>query len=121
MKEHEKVAVGKIKKYALQITQFKEGMSFLDFSKDIKTVSACVFNLSQIGELAGKLNIEFTEKHNDIPWRKIKGLRNKIVHDYEGIKLNIVWDVLNEFLPQLINDIDTLLVETTTLNYDKKY
>ena len=89
--------------------QFKKDMDFAEFSSDLKTISACVFALSQIGELAARLDTAFVDKTSHIPWRKIKGMRNKIVHDYEGIQLNIVWDVLTDFLPELNKDIDELM------------
>ena len=66
-------------------------------------------NLSQIGELAGRLDTDFVEENNKIPRRKIRGMRNRIVHDYEGIQLIIVWDVLNDFLPEFINDVESLV------------
>ena len=98
----------KIKTYATQAIQFKANAGFENFSKDAKTIAACVFNLSQIGELAGRLDYRFIETNKQIPWRKMKGMRNIIVHDYEGIQLNIVWDVLVDFLPELIEKIDNL-------------
>lgn len=67
MKEHEKVILGKIKIYAEQAMQFKEGMVFEEFSSDAKTIAACVFNLSQIGELVVRMNSEFLEANNPIP------------------------------------------------------
>ena len=109
MKEFEKNVIAKMKAYAVQAVQFVDGFDDLAFSSDAKTVSACVFSLSQIGELAGKLSPEFIESAGHIPWRKIKGMRNKIVHDYEGIQLNIVWDVLVDFLPELIKSLAELL------------
>ena len=108
MKEHEKVILEKIKTYAAQAIQFKADLGFEEFSKDTKTIAACVLNLSQIGELAGRLDDEFIEANEQIPWRKMKGMRNRVVHDYEGIQLNIVWDVLVDFLPELIEKIDSL-------------
>jgi len=99
MKEHEKNIHEKIKTYAVQAIQFKNGMDFMGFSNDAKTIAACVLNLSQIGELTGRLSDEFVQINFQIPWRKIKNMRNRIVHDYEGIQLNIVWDVLEDFLP----------------------
>ena len=108
MRENEKALLGKIKTYAAQAIQFKGDMEFPEFSCDAKTISACVFTLSQIGELVSRLDDEFYERFPHIPWRKIRGMRNKIVHDYEGIQLNIVWDVLMEFLPELIEDIEEL-------------
>ncbi|MBT9132389.1 MAG: hypothetical protein DDT32_01700 [Syntrophomonadaceae bacterium] len=105
----EKAILEKIKDYAAQAIQFKGDMTFEEFSSDLKTISACVFNLSQIGELVSRLDIEFVETNSQIPWRKIKGMRNKIIHDYEGIQLNIVWDVLVDFLPELIKSINKLV------------
>ena len=109
MKEHEKIILEKIKTYAVQAVQFKGNMDFEEFSKDAKTIAACVLNLSQIGEFVGRLDDEFLEANNQIPWRKMKGMRNRIVHDYEGIRLNIVWDVLTDFLPELVEKINNLI------------
>jgi len=105
----DRVILEKIKTYAAQAIQFKGGMTFEEFSNDLKTISACVFNLSQIGELVSRLDVEFVETNSQIPWRKIKGMRNRIVHDYEGVRLNIVWDVLVDFLPELIKGINELM------------
>ena len=106
MKEHERVVIQKIKAYAIQATQFKGDMTYEEFAQDAKTIAACTLNLSQIGELAGRLDDGFMETHAHIPWRKIKGMRNRIVHDYDGLRMNIVWDVLTGFLPELITKLD---------------
>jgi len=108
MKEYEKTILDKIKNYAVQAIQFKGDADFTEFSKDAKSIAACVLNLSQIGELAGRLDTEFIEANAQIPWHKIRGLRNRIVHDYEGIQLNFVWDVLVEDLHKLIENIEKL-------------
>ena len=108
MKEHEKYILEKIRTYAEQTIQFKGEMDFKEFSEDAKTIAACVFNLSQIGEWVGKLDDEFLGANNQIPWRKIRGMRNRIAHDYEGIQLTMVWDVVLEFLPALIDSIDKI-------------
>lgn len=108
MREHERVILEKIKKYAQQAIEFKENITFEEFSNDLKTISACVFSLSQIGEMVPRLDSEFLEANSHIPWHKMKGMRNRIIHDYQGIQLNIVWDVLVDFLPELIKSIDEL-------------
>lgn len=108
MNEREKLILEKIRAYAVQAIQFKGDIDFAEFSIDAKTIAACVLNLSQIGELVGRLDDEFTQANDQIPWRKIKNMRNKMVHDYEGIQLTIVWDVLMDFLPELIENIDKL-------------
>jgi len=108
MKEFEGVILKKIKNYAEQALEFKAEMDFSDFSADAKTVAACGLNLSQIGELAGRLSEAFMNDNPQIPCRKMRGMRNRIVHDYEGIQLNIVWDVLEKFLPELIENIEKM-------------
>ena len=66
---------------------------------DIKEV-VC-FNLFQIGELANGLSVEFIKEYNKIPWKQIKGMRNRIVHGYDTINLEIVWSTVIESIPEL--------------------
>ena len=66
---------------------------------DIKEV-VC-FNLFQIGELANGLSIEFIKEYNKIPWKQIIGMRNRIVHGYDTINLEIVWNTAKESIPEL--------------------
>jgi len=87
MKDHEKVILDKIRIYAAQAMEFKGDTDYIMFSNDAKTIAACVHNLSQIGELVGRLNENFIKSIPNIPWRKIRGMRNRIIHDYEGIQL----------------------------------
>lgn len=71
------------------------------FSENDMLVEACVFNLGQLGEVANKIEEEYEEAHPEIPWRQIYGLRNRIIHDYEGINLNLIWEIIKEDLPDL--------------------
>ena len=64
-------------------------------------VEACVFNLSQMGELANKANAAYTQAHTEIPWRYLYGLRNRIVHDYEGENLRLIWEIISDDLISL--------------------
>jgi uncharacterized protein with HEPN domain len=68
-----------------------------------------VFNLSQIGELAGKLDAAFMQSFPVIPWRQMRGLRNRIVHDYEGVNLLLVWEIIDADLPQLKRSLQDVL------------
>jgi len=79
------------------------------FLTDTKTVEACVFNLLQMGELTGKIDKEFRDAHPDISWHRIRGLRNKIVHDYEGVSLGIIWDIVKSDLTILREQLISLL------------
>jgi uncharacterized protein with HEPN domain len=90
-----------------------------DFGNNSLIVDACVFNLSQVGELSTALDDSFTESHPEIPWAKLAGLRHRIVHDYEGIKILLIWDFIeNELgglksqLNQIVNTTDGQLPDT---------
>ena len=102
-----KLIVEKILKYISKVLDYTKDTEYDDFINNSILVEACVFNLSQIGELANKIDKEFEEKNPSIPWRVMYGLRNKIVHDYEGVNLVLIWDIVKEDLPEL----NTQLVE----------
>ena len=72
-----------------------------DFSLDDDIKEVVCFNLFQIGELANGLSIEFIKEYNKIPWKQIIGMRNRIVHGYDTINLEIVWNTANESIPEL--------------------
>ena len=84
-----------------RIEEYVRGMSFEDFSEDQKTIDAVTRNLEIIGEAANRLTDEFKEDHSDIEWYKIVGLRHRIVHEYFGVDLQIVWQILRTDLPAL--------------------
>ncbi len=107
MKSKDKMIITKILKYIGEIKTFIDGYSYEKFSNDRKTINACVFNLSQIGELVGKVSEELQEEYSNIEWRGIKALRNRIVHDYDGVNLNMVWD----FLTTELNELEEKLKE----------
>jgi len=94
MKSRDKIILNKILNYIYEIKDFINGYDKQQFNKDKKTINACVFNLSQIGELAGKISEELIKENKQIEWRGLKGLRNRIVHDYDGINLDMIWRFL---------------------------
>lgn len=100
------IAIQKIISYAEKVVQYCEVVSNQhEFSSNSMLVESCVFNLSQIGELANKLDNSFTDQYSDIPWFALYGLRNRIVHDYEGVKFHLIWDIIKEDLPELITKL----------------
>ncbi len=87
---------------ALQkIALYTAGMDEEEFREDPKSIDAVVRNLEILGEATRQLPEEFTARHPDIPWRQIAGLRNRIVHEYFAVDLEIVWQVIRYDLPQL--------------------
>ncbi len=103
-----KIIVEKIIKYISKVIDYTKNTEYVDFINNSILVEACVFNLSQIGELANKIDKEFEENNPSIPWRVLYGLRNKIVHDYEGVNLILIWDIVKADLPELINQLEEL-------------
>ena len=88
-----------------RIEQYIENLSFDAFSKDRKSVDAVVRNLEIIGEAASRLPDEFKEKYSEIEWYKVVGLRHRIVHEYFGVDLEIIWQILQKDLPELKHKI----------------
>jgi uncharacterized protein with HEPN domain len=84
-----RAAIGKIDRYTT-------GLDKRAFLGDDKTIDAVVRNLEIVGEAAKQLPVEFRRQHSAIPWSKIAGLRNRIVHDYAGIDLELVWNILKQ-------------------------
>ena len=91
-----------------RITSYVEGMSYESFLADRKTQDAVTRNIEIIGEAARSLSTDFKEKHSDIPWADIVGMRNIIVHQYFGILPDVVWDVIRNELPLLRLQIASL-------------
>lgn len=104
------VILDKMLNYIEKIEKYSAGMEYDDFIKDDMVVEACVFNLSQLGELANKVDTDFRENHREIPWSQVYGLRNRIVHDYEGVNLKLVWEIIEDDLPELKNMLEKINV-----------
>ena len=104
----DKQIIEKILKYTSKVLDYTKDTEYDEFISNSMLVEACVFNLSQIGELVNKLDKEFEEQHSSIPWRVMYGLRNKIVHDYEGVNLVLIWDIVKEDLPELNAQLEKL-------------
>lgn len=82
--------------------RFSEDASYETFIKDDKSVYAVIRAIEIIGEASQKIPPEIREKHPEIPWREISTMRNKLVHEYFGVNLQVVWQTIHEDLPMLI-------------------
>ncbi len=95
------VIVEKLIAYVEKILRYCENVPYEAFVLDSKLVEACVFNLSQMGELANRVDEAFATAHPEVPWRSIYGLRNRIVHDYDGVNLQLIWEIIHDDLELL--------------------
>ncbi len=94
-------AIVAIESYAVQ--------TYDEFISDERTQDAIMFNLIIMGEAANQISQEFREKHPEIPWPSIIGTRNVIVHGYDQVKLQIVWDIIQKNLQPLKISLQTLI------------
>ena len=84
-----------------KIASYVDAMIFTDFQSDTRTVDAVVHNLLFIGEAARCLPASIKENHPDIDWIAINGLRNRIAHEYFGLSLSVIWEIVQRDLPRL--------------------
>ncbi|GAA4460085.1 DUF86 domain-containing protein [Nibrella saemangeumensis] len=84
-----------------KIERYTGGMSFDNFSEDERTIDAVVRNFEIIGEACRQLPQEFKAVHTTIPWREIADFRNLLIHDYFGVSLPVVWNIVTQNLPDL--------------------
>lgn len=81
-----------------------------EFCADRKTQDAVVRNLEIIGEATKRLSASLKSAHPDVPWKPIAGMRDKLIHDYFGVNVELVWEVVERDLPSLYEKVNKLLV-----------
>jgi len=91
--------------------QFISGMSFQEFTEDDKTVYAVVRALEIVGEAAKKIPDDVRERHADLPWREMSGMRDKLIHDYFGVDEEVVWKTVQEDLQSVRGQIERMISE----------
>ncbi len=82
-----------------------------DFYKDDKSFDATMMNFVVIGETVTKLSDGVIDSNPQVPWPKIKGLRNIVAHDYFGIDAEEIWQIIQNYVPSLISDIEAILTK----------
>ena len=103
------VLIHKMYGYTTKILRYCKNHTYESFSSDSMLVEACVFNLSQLGELCHLADKDLIARHPEIEWHDIYGLRNRIVHDYDGVNLRLVWEIINDDLPDLERKLFTIM------------
>jgi len=81
-----------------------------EFMKDPILQDAVVRRLEIIGEAAGRVSTTTQKKHPKLPWQAMKGTRNRVIHEYDSIELDIVWDIIQLDLPNLITELETIVL-----------
>jgi len=94
---------------AYKISRYSENLSLDLFMTDDKTKDAVVRNFEIIGEAANRVDVEFRMKNPDVKWNRLRGFRNRIVHDYFGIDYQIVWNIIENDLDSLIAKLEKMI------------
>ncbi len=91
------------------LEDFVKGMEQAEFIKDRKTVHAAIRSFEVMGEAVTKIPAAVKNKHPEVPWRLIAGMRNKLIHEYFGVDKNTLWITIKEDIPKLRPLIEKML------------
>lgn len=97
-----------LRQAATDACHFVEGLGKADFLEDRRTQQAVVMSLVIVGEAATKImdhHADFAAEHGHVPWRSMRGMRNRIAHGYFDINLDVVWDTVQTALPALLQQL----------------
>lgn len=87
------------------IIENTNGKTLKEIESNVLLVDSIMFHIIQIAENSTRLSDEFKIKHSEIPWIAIKGMRNKIVHDYGVVRLSFIYDTLTKWIPKMYEDL----------------
>jgi uncharacterized protein with HEPN domain len=101
MKREYRLYIDDILEAIEKIEKYMEDLSFDEFTEDTKTIDAVIRNFQIIGEATKRIPEEVKGRYADIPWREMAGMRDKLVHEYFGVKLDVLWKTIKNRLPEL--------------------
>lgn len=106
--QHDLAYLSDILDAAKLAVEFAEGMTYEQFQGN-NMAQAAVIRFEMIGEAAGRVSTLFAVSHPELPWRKMIAMRNRLIHGYDDIDLEVVWAAANDDLPKLIELIAPLV------------
>ena len=94
-----------------KIERYTRGLTFEQFSGDDKTVDAVIRGFTILGEATKNIPSTLRTRYPDVPWKDIAGMRDKLVHEYFGIRYEVLWETIKKRLPTLRSLIEAILKE----------
>lgn len=117
MKKEPHIYVGHILQCITSILEYTSGMNEDDFLRNKLVQDAVLRNFEVIGEASKQIDTPFREQYPQIPWRKMAGLRDKLIHDYMGVDLWAIWEVVATILPQQAIDFKNIVNDLEKNNF----
>ena len=94
---------------AYKIKKYTKDQNFQSFKNDDKTIDAVVRNFEIIGEASNRIDPDFKLNNPEIEWNRLRGFRNRIVHEYFGVDNEIIWDIIQNYLDDLIHWLEMII------------
>ncbi len=109
IKRDEKLYIEDILEAIIRIEKYIVGFDSEKFEEDDKTSDAVIRNFEIIGEATKKVSDDLRNKYPNLPWKEMAGMRDKLIHNYFGIHLEVVYLTATEFLPELKENILSII------------
>ena len=93
------------------IEEYSKGLTKEKLTRNIKVQDAIIRRIEIIGEAIKSLPTNFTKKYSEVPWKEIAGTRDKLIHGYFGVDLDIVWKIVREDISQLKKMVQGILIK----------
>jgi len=108
MKKDDNVRLKNMRDTAYKVIKFAEGHSREDLNTNQILTSALIREIGVIGEAAARVSTEKRDQLKEIPWKSIIGMRNRLIHDYDEIDLDLLWETITKDIPELIEKLESI-------------
>jgi uncharacterized protein with HEPN domain len=107
-KRNDRILLDDIIECINRIQTYSKNLTYNDFCGNLLFQDAIIRNIEIIGEASNKISLEIKMKYNQVNWNEISGIRNRLIHEYSGVNLDIVWTVIESDLPVLKEQIEKI-------------
>jgi uncharacterized protein with HEPN domain len=98
-----------IERAARRVLRYTDNISRVELEMNDEKLSAILYQIAVIGEATKRLSQDLRQQHPEIPWREIAGMRDMLIHKYDQVDFDVIWDVVESKLPQLLTLLEPLL------------